>query len=36
MTKKEKRNHKIDSQSFLHGIVEHILKKRSTTQEMER
>ena len=36
MTKKEKRNHKIDSQNFLHGIVEHILKKRSTTQEMER
>jgi hypothetical protein len=36
MTKKEKRNHKIDSQNLLHGIVEHILKKRSTTQEMER
>jgi len=36
MTKKEKRNHKMYSQNFLRGIVEHILKKRSTTQEMER
>ncbi len=34
--KGEKRNHKMDFQNFLHGIMEHILKKRNTTQEMER
>ncbi|WP_426629862.1 hypothetical protein [Priestia megaterium] len=28
MTKEEKRNHKIDLQNFLHGIMEHILQKK--------
>jgi len=34
--KGENRNYKMNLRNFSHGIVEHILKKRSTIQEMER
>lgn len=33
--KGKNRNYKMDLRNFLHGIVEHILKKWSTIREME-